>query len=94
MKRTIQINKEDNCAVALTDLTKGETFHFDNIIVTLLEDIKQGHKFALQNIKSGENIIKYGTPIAHATANIQAGEHIHTHNVATNLSDILSYTYP
>lgn len=93
MKRTIQINKEDNCAVALTDLTKGETFHFDNIIVTLLEDIKQGHKFALQNIKSGENIIKYGTPIAHATANIQAGEHIHTHNVATNLSDILSYTY-
>lgn len=93
MKRAIQINPIDNCAVALTDLNKGESFHFGNSSVTLSEDISQGHKFALKNIKSGENIIKYGTPIAHAKREIQAGEHIHTHNAATNLNDIFSYTY-
>ena len=61
----------------------------DNVEVNLAD----GHKYALCDIKKGENIIKYGNPIGHATADIKAGEHVHTHNVATNLSDNLTYTY-
>ncbi len=61
----------------------------DNVEVNL----EDGHKYALCNIKKGENIIKYGNPIGHATCDIKKGEHVHTHNVATNLSDNLSYTY-
>ena len=61
----------------------------DNVEVNL----ENGHKYALRDIKKGENIIKYGNPIGHATADIKAGEHVHTHNVATNLSDNLTYTY-
>ena len=61
----------------------------DNVEVNL----EDGHKYALRDIKKGENIIKYGNPIGHATADIAAGEHVHTHNVATNLSDNLTYTY-
>ncbi|MBQ8508991.1 MAG: altronate dehydratase [Clostridia bacterium] len=45
-----------------------------------------GHKFALRHIKKGEDIIKYGYPIGHATADIQAGEHVHTHNLRSSLS--------
>lgn len=52
-----------------------------------------GHKYARCPIASGENIIKYGMPIGHATQNIQAGEHVHTQNVKTNLSGQLSYEY-
>ena len=52
-----------------------------------------GHKYALRDIKEGENVIKYGMPIGHATAFIPAGEHVHTHNVATNLGDVLEYRY-
>ncbi len=61
----------------------------DNVEVNL----ENGHKYALCDIKKGENVIKYGNPIGHATADIKAGEHVHTHNVATNLSDNLTYTY-
>lgn len=88
-KQSIIINPADNVAVALTNLKKGEVHEG----VTLTEDITEGHKFALRPIKNGENIIKYGTPIAHATRDIVTGEHVHTHNVATNLNENLEYTY-
>ena len=61
----------------------------DNVEVNLSD----GHKYALRDIAKGENIIKYGNPIGHATADIKKGEHVHTHNVKTNLSDKLTYSY-
>ena len=54
----------------------------DNVEINLSD----GHKYALCDIKAGENVIKYGQPIGHATCDIKAGEHVHTHNVKTNLS--------
>ena len=61
----------------------------DNVDINL----EDGHKYALRDIKEGENIIKYGNPIGHATCDIKKGEHVHTHNVKTNLSGNLEYTY-
>ena len=61
----------------------------DNVEV----NIENGHKYAICDIKKGENIIKYGQPIGHATEDIKKGEHIHTHNLKTNLSGKLDYTY-
>ena len=61
----------------------------DNVDINL----DDGHKYALRDIKCGEDIIKYGNPIGHATCDIKAGEHVHTHNVKTNLSGNLEYTY-
>ena len=60
----------------------------DNVEVRL-----DGHKYALSDIKKGENVIKYGSAIGHATCDIKAGEHVHTHNLKTNLSGELEYTY-
>ena len=54
---------------------------------------EDGHKYALTDIKTGENIIKYGSPIGHATMDIKKGDHVHTHNVKTNLCGNLEYTY-
>ena len=61
----------------------------DNVGINLCD----GHKYALRDIKAGENIIKYGQPIGHATCDIAEGDHVHTHNVKTNLSGKLEYTY-
>ena len=61
----------------------------DNVDINLAD----GHKYALRDIKAGEDIIKYGNPIGHATCDIKAGEHVHTHNVKTNLSGNLEYSY-
>ncbi len=88
-KKSIIINRLDNVAVALCDLKAGETEQG----VKLAEDITKGHKFALKDIKNGEQIIKYGNSIAHATADIPAGCHVHTHNVKTNLKENLEYEY-
>ena len=61
----------------------------DNVEV----DLSTGHKIALIDILSGSPIIKYGYPIGIATADIRAGEKVHTHNLRTGLSDIEAYTY-
>ncbi|MBR5614146.1 MAG: altronate dehydratase [Clostridia bacterium] len=61
----------------------------DNVEVNL----ENGHKYAICDIKMGENIIKYGNPIGHATEDIKKGEHVHSHNVKTNLLGNLEYTY-
>ena len=54
---------------------------------------ENGHKYALCDIKCGENIIKYGNPIGHATEDIKKGDHVHSHNMKTNLSGNLEYIY-
>lgn len=64
----------------------------DNVAV-MLEGELNGHKIALRDIKKGEDVIKYGYPIGYATEDIKEGEHIHTHNVKTNLSGNLEYAY-
>ena len=98
-KVAIRINAADIVAVALQNLKKGETITLEAMddvaetSVVLAEDITQGHKFALRDIKAGEHIIKYGYPIGEATENIKAGSHVHTHNIHTLLSDSGEYSY-
>ena len=65
----------------------------DGLSVTALEDIPQGHKMAVKPIKNGENVIKYGFHIGHATADAAPGSWMHTHNVHTNLSGEVEYSY-
>ena len=89
MNKLFKINDKDNVAVALEELKKGEII--DNI--KLLDDIPFGHKVLLSDLKNGENIIKYGNPIGHLTIDCKKGEHIHEHNLKTNLSDIIEYKY-
>ena len=52
-----------------------------------------GHKYATTYIKKGDNVIKYGSSIGHATEDINVGDHVHSHNVKTNLAGNLEYTY-
>ena len=93
MKTFIKIHPSDLVAVALTPLSAGTTLQVDSQPVTLLEDIPQGHKFALTHISAGGAVIKYGAPIGVAKENIPAGGWAHTHNVKTGLGGVLEYSY-
>lgn len=64
----------------------------DNVAV-MLEGELRGHKTALCDIKKGENIIKYGYSIGRAAEDIKKGSHVHVHNIKTNLSGAMEYTY-
>ncbi len=89
----IKIHTNDNVAIAIARIAKDEKIVVDNVEIQILNDINQGHKIAIRNIEEGENIVKYGHIIGHATERIKVGEWVHSHNVKTNLSDIISYKY-
>ena len=40
-----------------------------------------GHKVALRPIGAGDNIVRYGQMMGRARVAIEAGQHVHTHNV-------------
>ena len=61
--------------------------------LTLLEDVKRGHKIALTDIPAGGRVIKYGNPIAIAKEEIRAGAWVHTHNARTALTETADYHY-
>ena len=91
--KTIRISDLDNVAVALHPIAEGEEITAGGITVKALMDIPQGHKIALLPIKKGENVVKYGFPIGHATEDAAPGTWMHTHNVKTNLEGEMEYTY-
>jgi altronate hydrolase len=91
--KLIKIHEKDNVAVVLEDIKSGDIVTLGELKITAKEDIGMGHKLAFKDIGEGENIIKYGFPIGHATKPISAGENIHTHNLKTNLGGLLEYSY-
>lgn len=93
MQDFIRINREDTVAVALRPLEKGTPLSVDGGNVTLAEDIPQGHKFALCDIRQGEPVMKYGARIGLAKEDIQKGGWVHTHNLKTALGEVLEYQY-
>ena len=93
MQDIIKINQEDNVAVALRPIAKGETLTVGDVSVTVLEEIPQGHKVALRPVKAGEKVVKYGFCIGFAKEDIEAGGWVHVHNLKTALGDLLTYEY-
>ena len=89
----IHINPKDNVVVALHPISKGTVFEGDGYKVAAATDIPQGHKMTLKALSDGDQVIKYGFSIGHATQSVGVGEWIHTHNMRTNLEGELEYTY-
>ncbi|MEO6040783.1 MAG: altronate dehydratase family protein [Croceibacterium sp.] len=83
----VRIHAADGVAVALRDLAAGESV----LGVGVAELIQRGHKLALRDHAAGDAVIKHGMLIGRATRDIAAGEHVHSHNLATALAGELSY---
>jgi len=84
MNPAIVISAEDNVATALEALEAGQTIQAGGATVQVTEAIPRGHKVALLPIHAGAVIVKYGSPIGHASSDIAAGAHVHTHNVSSD----------
>ena len=89
MKKLFVIDKNDNVAVALEALSRGYTENG----LSLINDVPFAHKVALFNMKKGDSIIKYNSKIGTLTRDVKAGEHIHTHNLKTNLIGDFEYSF-
>jgi len=88
-----RISFHDNVAVAIEELTAGETYRVGSVSITAKVTIPKGHKIALADIPAGSHIVKYGFPIGHAVEDITIGDWVHSHNVKTNLGERLEYQY-
>ncbi|MDR1970952.1 MAG: altronate dehydratase family protein [Treponema sp.] len=93
MRPLFRINPQDNVAVALRPLVRGEALTLEGRLLRAGEDIPQGHKMALDRIPAGARVIKYGCPIGAASGPIEAGAWVHSHNLRTLLNEDPVYTW-
>lgn len=76
----------DFVAVAVRDVTRGEAEigyldGTESITLTVNAEIPLGHKVALVDVASGDDVIEYGVRVAIASAEIKKGDYVHVHNV-------------
>lgn len=94
MVRLFRIDARDNVAIAFSQLDKGEIAVAGNGDgFGVLDQIGIGHKVALENIGTGQAVIKYGARIGITTRDILKGELVHSDNFRTGLSDRQDYAY-
>lgn len=75
----VRLHPADNVAVAVKAVSGGhKTGPFG---VVAQGTIPAGHKMAIQPVKPGDPILKYGQTIGFASTAIRPGDHVHTHNV-------------
>jgi len=78
------MSPEDNCVIAPTALCAGTAVLIDGTPLLLNQDIAIGHKLARVALAVGDKVLRYGAIIGSVTQPIAAGEHIHTHNLASD----------
>lgn len=77
----IQLHPADPVGVAKIDLEPGIELETNQGIITVQQAIPSGHKLALEAIVTGQAVKRYGQVIGFASQLIQAGEHVHKHNL-------------
>lgn len=77
--QTIRLNAADDVVVARIDILAGTPIAGEN--ATTKTVIPAGHKVATRRIKLGEPVRRYKQIIGFAAKDIDAGEHVHTHNL-------------
>lgn len=76
----MRVHPKDNVIVALKDLKAGDVVAVDQEEYTVLEDINVKHKFAAEDLLSGDKIVMYGVIIGVATKPIHKGTRISVDN--------------
>ncbi|MEO7983577.1 MAG: altronate dehydratase family protein [Bacteroidota bacterium] len=79
--RVLKVHPKDNVIVALTNLAKGETISFEGSDYLLQEDIPAKHKFFMQDMKPGDEVIMYGVLVGKAQTEIPKGGRMTTANI-------------
>ncbi len=83
IENLILCHPKDNVATARFPLNAGAFLRLTGQkTIVAREQIPFGHKIALQKIRRGGPVIKYGERIGKAIREINPGELVHIHNVA------------
>ncbi|AWY38436.1 altronate dehydratase [Pseudomonas putida] len=75
----IRLNPQDNVLIARQALPEGLSLEAEAI--TVRQPIPSGHKVATRRVEPGQPLRRYGQIIGFASQAIEAGDHVHVHNV-------------
>ncbi|MEO7925070.1 MAG: altronate dehydratase family protein [Chitinophagaceae bacterium] len=78
--KALKVHPKDNVIVALVNLIKGETISFEGKDYLLPEAIPAKHKFFIQDMKPGDEVIMYGVLVGKAQMDIAGGSRMSTEN--------------
>jgi len=84
MPMLIRLAEQDNVAVATRNLAQGAEVEVEGITLSTRDAIPFAHKVALRAIEAGGQVLKYGVPIGRAKVAIEAGRHVHVHNIKSD----------
>ena len=78
--KALKVHPRDNVIVALTNLIKGETISFGGTEYLLPENIPAKHKFFMQDMNAGDEVIMYGVLVGKTQSAITKGSRMTTDN--------------
>ena len=89
--RLVQVSSSDQVAVALTAIPANTPISVGGINTITRENIPAFHKVALKPVIKDQLVFRFGQPIGIATADILPGDHVHSHNLKSQLGEKLNY---
>jgi len=84
MTSLIRLSEEDNVAVATRNLERGAVVEVAGERLAARDAIPFAHKIAIRAIAKEAQVLKYGVPIGRAKVAIEAGQHVHIHNIKSD----------
>jgi altronate hydrolase len=75
----IRLHAKDNILIARAPIALGQ--ELPEFGLRVRAQVPAGHKIAARAIREGEPVVKYDTVIGFAARDLEAGEHVHTHNL-------------
>jgi altronate hydrolase len=75
----LRLNSLDDVVIARRPLVAGEVLEQEG--VTVRQPVPAGHKIAARRVEAGQPLRRYGQIIGFSTGVIEAGDHVHVHNL-------------
>jgi altronate hydrolase len=83
----LRLHPEDSVGVARRAVPGGAELEDGTLRVRVDRAVPAGHKIAIAPVAQDGAVVKYGQVIGFATAAIEVGDHVHTHNLAVREFD-------
>ena len=83
----VLLHPSDSVCIAARPLAEGTELEVGGTRFKLRQPIRLGHKIAIRSVKKGDRVLRYGQTIGLATAAIEPGEWVHSHNLAVGEFD-------
>lgn len=80
LKNYLHLHPQDNVLVALQDIPENSTINFSNQTIIIKNDVPAKHKFFINDMEAGADVLMYGVLVGKTQNFVQQGEQMTTSN--------------